>query len=134
MRFVNLCVVILFTLCISCSKNNSGSGTTTDEENLQIAINPDPAGSLVKALSDTYTFDLIIKTRMPPQGVDVTVTCKKDLDNSVVFSQALQTSTTPLQVTIKNLTTNDVCTATINVQSRSKTTNNASLSFKVAKK
>jgi hypothetical protein len=71
---------------------------------------------------------------MPPQGVDVNVTYKKDADNTVVFSQDLQTSASQLTVTINDIPLNETGTVTVNVTSKSKPTNTATKTFKLIRK
>ena len=71
---------------------------------------------------------------MPEQGIDVTVDYKKDLDNSVVFSQSLTTTTSATDITINNLVFNEQGTVTLNVKSKTKATNTAQKTFKLIRK
>lgn len=130
-QFLALLVMVPF-LFFYCSKK--GGTTTGQEENLIIAIDPDPGSAVAKALGASYEVKLTIQSKMPPQGVDVTVVYKKDSDNSIIFSQALQTSSSPLTLTINNVPFNDVGTVTIEVKSKSKPANTASKTFKLVRK
>ncbi len=103
------------------------------EENLVIALDPDPGSTTVKSLGASYDFKVIIQSKMPAQGVSVNVSYKKDSDNSVIFSQTLESTTTPVSVTVNNITA-DVGTVTVTVTSKSKPANTATRTFKLVLK
>ncbi len=121
-----LAIPILFSYC----SKNGGS----EEENLRVALDPNPGSSVVKALGSSYSFKVIIQSKMPSGGVDVNVAYRKDSDNSVLFSQTVQSSTTPVNLTVNNIPFNEVGTVTAEVKSRSKSSNTATVSFKLTRK
>lgn len=131
-------VLFVFSFFLSTACNDKGNNPPTPppvtEDNLVISIEPDPGTTVVKALGATYDFKLNITSKMPPQGVTITVTYKKDSDNTTLFSQTLQSSTTPVNITISNIPQNDVGTVTITVTSKSKASNTATKSFKLTRK
>lgn len=130
-RLLLVAVVMLPLLFIACKKNTT---TNNLEASLQIAVEPDLGTTAAVALSATYNFNVIIQSTMPPQGVTVTVTYKKDGDNSVLFAQTLQTSTSPLNVSITNIPANVSGTVTVEAVSKTKADNTASKSFKLVRK
>lgn len=130
--------VLLASLLLSCSKGGGGGGNNPPpppgEENLSIGIDPDPGADFAKALGATYDFKLQIKSKMPDLGVEGTVVFRKESDNSVLSSQNISGTATPINVTISNIAFNEVGVVTIDVKSKSKATNMASKSFKLHRK
>lgn len=121
-------------MLFSTACNDGGNKPTEVEENLAISIDPDPGSAIATALGATYTFKVAITSKMPTQGVDVSTTYRKDSDNSVIFSQTLQTTTSPVNVTITGIPFNEVGTVTVEVKSKSKPTNTATKTFKLVRK
>lgn len=128
----SLIACFIFT---GCSKSSSGGGNTTvQEENLSISIDPDPGTAVAASLGASYDFKINIKSKMPPSGVKIDIDCTRDSDNSSVFTQSLNNSTSSVNVSVGNLVGGVLCTAKITVTSVSKSSNTASLSFKLARK
>jgi hypothetical protein len=131
----SLFLMIAASLALFSTACNDGGNTPTEvEENLVIGIDPDPGTSIATALGATYTFKVAISSKMPSQGVEVTTTYRKDSDNSVVFSQTLQATSTPINVTITGIPFNEVGTVTVEVKSKSKPANTATKTFKLVRK
>ena len=99
-----------------------------------IALDPDPGSSIVTAVGTSYTFKVNISSKLPTQGVDVTTTYRSDSDNSILFSQTVQSSGSPVTITITGIPVNQVGTVTVEVKSRSKPSNTAIKSFKLVRK
>ncbi len=78
-------------------------------------------------------FKVIIQSKMPAQGVSINITYRKDSDNSVIFTQTLESTTTPVSITVNNITA-DVGTVTVTVTSKSKASNTATKTFKLVLK
>ncbi len=131
-----LCILVFIFLSTGCKKSSSGGGGGggVTEENLIIALNPDPGNTIAQSLGSDYSFSILVQSRMPALGVTIDISCKKESDNSVVFSQTLQSTTSPIPVTIIGLPFNEVCIVTINVKSKSTATNTASKTFRLVKK
>jgi hypothetical protein len=128
--------LILPLLIISCS---TGGGSNPPppppaEENLSISIDPDPGSAIAKALGDSYDFKLLINSKMPALGVEGTVVFRKELDNSVISSQNISGTTSPINIAISSIALNEVGVVTIDVKSKSKPANTASETFKLARK
>ena len=68
-----LAAVLLSCLLFSCTPDTPKE----EEQNLVITVDPDPGSTVAKAFGSTYTFKLVITTKMPEQGADVTVDFKK---------------------------------------------------------
>lgn len=127
---------ILTLLIVSCSKGGGSNPPPPPpaEENLSIGIDPDPGSVGAKSLGASYEFKLLIKSKMPAQGIEGTVVFRKESDNSVLSSQNIQTSVTPLSITIANIALNEIGIVTIEVKSKSKPTNTANKAFKLSRK
>lgn len=132
-RFLFLLVAASMML-FSTACNDGGNKPTEVEENLVIAIDPNPGSAIATALGATYTFKVTITSKMPSQGVDITTTYRKDSDNTQIFSQTLQTSSSPVNITVTGIPFNEVGTVTVEVKSKSKSTNTATKTFKLVRK
>lgn len=121
---------------IACSKGGGGDDPPPPpgEENLSIGINPDPGSDFAKALGASYDFKIEIKSKMPAQGVEGTVVFRKESDNSLLSSQNVNSSSTPINITIPNIAFNEVGIVTIELKSKSKPSNTASKAFKLHRK
>jgi|SRR5687767_1269302 hypothetical protein len=137
MKFIASIFLFVLFIAIGTTACKKGGSTpnppTTTEENLVIALDPDPGTTTIKALGTSYDFKVIIQSKMPANGVTINITYRKDADNSVISSQNLESSTTPVSVTVNNITA-EVGTVTVTVTSKTKGTNTATKSFKLVKK
>lgn len=132
-----LLVLILFTAGISCGKGDGGgSGATAPpaEDKIVFSLNPDPGTTVFAALAATQDFGVTISSKLPSAGVKVDLTLTKDADGSSVFSQSLTSSISNVTATFQNMVSGVVCTGTIKITSVSTASNNASKTFKIAKK
>jgi hypothetical protein len=125
--------LLLVAIFISCKKNT----VEPPEEDLKLSTNPIIGNETIGSLSNTYNFKLVLSSKPPKSGVKVDITVKNDLDNSISFTQSSQTSSntiTSIDLQIGNLVPGNLYTATTEVTSLNKTTNKASLVFKIARK
>lgn len=134
-------VCFIFLGLLACSKSPAPAPPTPvpptptpSEENIVFTVDIDPGAGIYTALGATQDAKVTISSKLPSAGVTVDVTVKKDADNSVVSSTSVTTTTSPLTVTISNLSPGVVCTATFTVTSKGTATNTASKSFKMARK
>jgi hypothetical protein len=134
-------MVFFFNSCGKSGGGSSGGGTTPTppvvEQNLSIALNPDPGTGIVTALSSSYAFKLLINSTPPAAGVKIDITGTKESDGSVQFSQTSQTSSssiTSVDLSLNGLVQGIVYVVKIDVTSLSTSTNKASISFKIARK
>jgi hypothetical protein len=131
--------LLLTSLLLGCSKGGGGGGNNPpppppSEENLSIGIDPDPGADFAKALGTNYDFKVLIKSKMPAQGVEGTVVFRKEADNSLISSQNITGTTSPINVSISNIAFNEVGVVTIELKSKSKPANTASKTFKLHRK
>jgi hypothetical protein len=109
-------------------------GEDHDEQRLSIALDPAPGSVLQRTMGTTYDFKVLVKSAMPPQGVNVNVVYRQDSDNQVVFNQNYTTTTSPLNVTINNIPFNEIGTVVVTVVSRTYDLNKATETFKLVRK
>jgi len=123
-------------LIVSCSRGGGDNPPPNPpvEENLLISIDPDPGTAGAKALGTSYTFKLLISSKMPEKGAEGTVVFRKESDNSLLSSQNIQTLTSPLDITVSNIAVSEAGIVTIDIKSKSKSSNTASKTFKLARK
>ena len=131
---------IIILVFIGCSKGggNGGGGTTPPaEQNLLIAISPDPGTAVVSALSGSYPFKLLINSTPPTAGVKIDITGTKESDNSIQYSQTSQTSNntvTSVDLSLQNLVAGVLYVVKVDVTSLTTFSNKASITFKIARK
>jgi len=133
---LGLFLIIGFT---NCSKGDSGGGGTPPptEQNLLIAISPDLGTSIVAALSSSYAFKLLINSTPPNAGVKIDLTTLKESDNSLQFSQSVQTSNNSIKsvdLILQNLVVGTLYLIKLDVTSLTTPSNKASVTFKIARK
>jgi hypothetical protein len=141
MKRVLLTIVLYSSLfCLAGCGKGGGSGggnPAPTEQNLSISLNPDPGTSVASALSDTYSFKLLINSTPPQAGVKIDITGTRESDNVQQFSQTSQTSNSTVKsvdLSVQNLAPGILYVIKIDVTSLTTSTNKASLTFKVARK
>ena len=134
---------IFFTILLGLSLIFTGCGkgstpapapTPVPEAALAFTTNPDPGTSIYTVVGATQDLIISISSKLPDAGVTASINVTKDLDGSAVFSQSLTSTVASFTSTIQNLQSGVICTATINLTSKSTATNKASKSFKLARK
>lgn len=125
--------VSLFAVLLSGCYGDLGDDMPV-EQNLVVALEPEPESALVRIFSTSYNFNVLIQSLMPRQGVTISVEYRQDSDNSVVFSRNYVTSTSPQPVTITNIPFNEVGTVTVTVTSVTKSDNTVTKTFKLVRK
>ena len=119
-----------------CKKNSGGGGGggTTTEANLAVTINP-ANGSVQAPSLGPFDLTVIITSPMPPGGVKIEVTAKREDNNSVFFSQTIpSTNNTTSNFSITNTPQTVVCVVDVKVTSLSKSSNTWSGSYRYSRK
>lgn len=132
-------IVGILIISASCKKSSSPAPNPapTPEANLNISISPDPGATNAISFAASYSYKLLINSTPPTNGVKVDITVTNDLDNSVTFSQSIQTnsaSTTSVDLQISNLNLGALYTVKTDVTSLTTPTNKASKNFKITRK
>jgi hypothetical protein len=129
-----------FLFLTSCNKSSTPAPTPTPtptptEEQLSISLDPDPGSSTASATGSTYEFKLNV-AKAPSSGVKVEITTKKNTDASSVAegTKTVDPYTSGTTISIGGLSSGTLYDVSITVTSKSKSSNNASAAFKVARK
>ena len=104
------------------------------EENIAFSIDPDPGTGTAPASSGTYTFNVNVSSKIPSAGVKVDLTTKKDADNFLLDSKTIESSTSSIAISTGTLAAGTLYNISVVVTSKSKATNTATKTFKVARK
>lgn len=139
-RYVTFFVLGISLLSTGCKKNPDTTPPpppppTPTEEQLSIALDPDPGSTTAAATGATYAFKISV-TKAPSAGVKVDISTKKNADNSVVpeGTKTIDPYTPGGEISIGGLVAGTLYDVSVTVTSKSKSTNNASAAFKVARK
>ena len=125
--------VSLFAVLLSGCYGDLGDGVPV-EQNLVVALEPEPESALVRTFSTSYDFNVLIQSLMPRQGVTISVEYRQDSDNSVVFRRNHATATSPQPVAITEIPFNEVGTVAVTVTSVTKSDNTVTKTFKLVRK
>jgi hypothetical protein len=140
MRKVLYYSAILLSLSIltSCKKAKTPTPVpppvVVTEENISFTIDPDPGTATASASSGTYTFNVNVSSKIPSAGVKVDLTTKKDADNFLLDSKTIESSTASIAISTGTLAAGTLYNVSVVVTSKSKATNTATKTFKVARK
>jgi hypothetical protein len=138
--FVALSVIVLsFAGCSKGGESPTPTPPVTVAES-DIAFKVDIAGSEVNysnvfaVVGTSIQMNANITSSLPKDGVTIDISVRKKLDNAVVFSSSLSSTTASNPFTVTGLTGGTLCVATIIVTSKSKSTNTSTKSFELAAK
>jgi uncharacterized protein YcfL len=130
--------VFASVVLMACSKSGDSPAPTppapTPEASIVFTIDPDPGTSIYASLGASQSMSVNISSTIPSAGVTIDVKTTKDSDGSTVSSSSIASTTAKNTVSIDNLSSGVLCTTTITITSKSKSDNNASKSFKIARK
>ena len=143
-RILILAGLVVFAGCSKDDPANGGGGggggtqpPGPTEANLAIAINPDPGTGVAIALAANYSFQLLISSTPPKDGVKIDITGIKESDNSTLFTQSSQTSSSAIKtidLAVQNLQPGILYIIKVEVTSLTTASNKSTLSFKVSRK
>ena len=130
--------VFASVVLMACSKSGDTPPPTPPtpvaEANIVFTIDPDPGTGIYASIGASQSMTINISSTIPTAGVTIDVKTTKDSDGATVSSSSVASSTAKNTVSIDNLSSGVLCTTTITITSKSKSDNNASKSFKIARK
>jgi hypothetical protein len=137
--FIGISIIAITSVFIlSCSKKSTPTPVpppvVITEENISFNIDPDPGAATAPANSGTYTFNVNVSSKIPSAGVKVDITTKKDADNFLLDSKTVESSTASIAINTGTLASGTLYNVSVVVTSKSKATNTATKTFKVARK
>lgn len=129
------CLTLIFVIIGSCKKKPTTP--PAPEPNLVVTLTP-PVNS-VQAATPQVDFPLIvtINSAMPPQGVTITVTAKKDDGSGAAAfytSPGTSSSNAINNFTITGTPTNVICLTTVTVTSKTKPANTWTGTYRYSRK
>lgn len=118
-------------------KCNKGSGGgNPSEANLVVILDPPANSSQPPATLTTFPLKITITSTMPPQGVTINVSAKKDdgSPDQPFFIENRSTSSTVSDFNITNTPLSVVCMVTVTVTSKTKATNTFTGTYRYSRK
>lgn len=134
-RLATLLFFSFILISSGCKKNSGGGGGGgTSEANLAVTLNP-PNGSVQPASVGPFDLSVTVTSAMPPGGVKIEVTAKREDTGVQHFSQTIaNTSTATSNFSITNTPLNQPCLVEVKVTSNSKPTNTWTGSYRYSRK
>ena len=139
----SLLIIIVSFILISCSKSGDTATPsptptptpTPTEATIAFGVDIDPGVSNIFASAGASQVVIVnVTSTLPSTGVTIDLITKKDSDGSLVSSSSISSTSAKTTMSIDNLQSGILCTTTVTVTSKSKTTNTLSSSFKIARK
>ena len=128
-------VAVVFGLAGSCGKG-SDPDPNPGEANLQVTLSPANGSTQPAAPFVTLPLTVTVTSTMPPQGVQIDVSAKKDDGSSdpPFFTSSVSTSNAVTNFSITNTPVNVVCIVNVTVTSKTKATNKWTGNFRYSRK
>jgi len=148
MKYLKLVLVAVPFILFSCSKGGDSTPTPTPTPTPVVVNEADitfkveiPASTEIDytkiygAIGGSQAINVNITSALPKDGVTIDVKVTKDVDNTSVFTNNISSTTAASNAfTISSLSPGVLSTATVVVTSKTKTSNTATKTFKIAAK
>jgi hypothetical protein len=135
-KFAAILLAGLFVIA-ACSKGGGGGGGGGNSNEANLVVDIDPANGTVQAPSlGPFNLKVSVTSTMPPSGVKIEVSAKKD-DGSgapAFFSTSTNTSTSVNNFSITSTPSGVQCLVEVKVTSLTKSTNQWSGSYRYSRK
>ena len=133
-RFALLLFVSAILVSSGCKKSSGGGGGGTTEANLVVTTNPANGSTQLPSLGP-FDLTVTVTSAMPPGGVKIEVTAKREDNSTQFFSQTVASTTSPTTTfSITNTPLTVVSVVDIKVTSNSKPTNVWTGSYRYSRK
>jgi hypothetical protein len=144
MRIFKILLVALPFMLMACSKGGDSPTPTTPvvvAPEADIAFQVEiPASTEIDykkiygAIGGSQDINVKVTSALPANGVTIDVKVTKDADNATVFNKSFSSPTVSYAININSLSPGVLSTVTVIVTSKTKTTNTATKTFKIAAK
>ena len=144
MRIFKILLVALPFMFMACSKGGDSPTPTTPvggAPEADIAFQVEiPASTEIDykkiygAIGGSQDINVKVTSALPANGVTIDVKVTKDADNATVFNKSFSSPTVSYAININSLSPGVLSTVTVIVTSKTKTTNTATKTFKIAAK
>ena len=133
--------VMMVCLTISCTKKTATPTPPTPppppvvvEENILFSLDPDPGTTTAQALSGTYSFKVILSSKMPSTGISIDITTKTDPAGALLESKNIKSTVASNDISTGPLVAGTLYSVTVAVTSQKTASNTLTKTFKVARK
>lgn len=108
---------------------------TPPESSIAFTVDIDPGSTNVfAALSSSQTIIVNISSTLPKDGATIDLNVKREKDNVIIWNTTISTLSATNTLKIDSLKPGELCTTTIVATSKNTSSNNATKSFKIARK
>jgi hypothetical protein len=134
LRLLSLFFISSFFISSGCKKGG-GSGGGTTEANLAVTLNP-PNGSVQAPSNGPFDLTVTITSAMPPNGVKIEITAKKDdgTNPPPFFTSTTNSTNATNNFTITNTPASTACVVDVKLTSLTKSTNTFTGQYRYSRK
>ena len=141
-RSIAFSLMMVVCLTISCTKKTTTTPTPPTpppppvvvEDNILFSLDPDPGTTTATALSGTYSFKVILSSKMPSTGISIDITTKTDPAGTLLESKNIKSTVASNDISTGTLAAGTLYSVTVAVTSQKTASNTLSRTFKVARK
>jgi hypothetical protein len=141
-RSLAFSLMMMVCLTISCTKKSTPTPTPPPppppvvevEDNILFSLDPDPGTTTATSLSGTYTFKVILSSKMPSTGISIDITTKTDPAGTVLESKNVKSTIASNEISTGTLVSGSLYSVTVAVTSQKTASNTLTKTFKVARK
>jgi len=134
--------IMMACITISCTKKTTPTPTPPTppppvvevEENILFSLDPDPGSTTATALSGTYSFKVILSSKMPSTGISIDITTKADPSGTLLDSKNVKSTVASNDISTGTLASGSLYSVTVAVTSQKTASNSLTKTFKVARK
>ncbi len=130
---------MMVCMTISCTKKSTPTPTPPTppvevEENILFSLDPDPGTTIAPAFSETYSFKVILSSKMPSSGVKIYYLTKTDPGGAKIDENTLSSKIVSNNISTGQLASGALYSVTVTVTSEKTSSNTLTKTFKVARK
>jgi hypothetical protein len=141
-RSIAFSLIMVVCLTISCTKKTTTTPTPPTpppppvvvEDNILFSLDPDPGTTTATALSGTYSFKVILSSKMPSTGISIDITTKTDPAGTLLESKNIKSTVASNDISTGTLASGTLYSVTVTVTSQKTASNTLTRTFKVARK
>lgn len=130
-------LILLSGVAVNCKKKSNGGGGGNNEAPLAVTLSPPSGSNQAPAPQTTFDMTVTVTSTMPPMGVTIDVSSKKDGSTDPAFyteTKSATTSNSPVLFTITGTPVNVICVTTVTVTSKSTPSNKWTGSYTYSRK
>jgi hypothetical protein len=135
-RSLAFSLITMVCLAISCTKKSTPAPVVEVEENILFSLDPDPGTTTRTVNAESYSFKVILNSKMPTSGITIDYVTKADPSGVPLGSGPLsiKSNLTSNDISISQLASGSLYSVTVTVASQKTTSNTLTKTFKIARK